>query len=405
MQHGGKERISPLNAHELDERDPDYRENYAVLELLRSLSIGKMVTVVGSGVTTIYGYMNWEGFISSLIEDFRKWAQSDDFLDNRGRQIFDGIYANYKDRDRDDKNTSTEHIAVLGELVESLTDKGKEEYLENLRIYFTQTSVITMDAVAERYRSLLAITETNVKEKRPLPADVSGLLALMPGSPQVGTAAGPSSAIDSNSNSSSRIRKPRNVIDPLIRIRKELDISRFVTFNYDLELEKMLEDLDYPFGSLSGKKGKSGTVLTAHSRIGAIGKSISLTEENASELIALAAMPTAANDVIVHVHGSIGNPEKMIVTQRDYNQRYFDPYPGRETFEDAQSLLFGGNSVIYAGVGLSEEDLMRPLRYLRSNDKKAPHLRTSSRLDYRRKSKIHGDAGMGELWNQRHSVR
>lgn len=168
MPHSGNERISPLNAHELDEKDPSYRENYAVLELLRSLSIGKMVTVVGSGVTTIYGYMSWDGFINALIEQFATWSEKGDFFEERGRHIFDAVYAEYTEyklKDRDDKNTPAENIAVFGELVDSLTAEGKEAYFRKLRSYFTQKKSLTADAVAERYRAILGITDESARKK------------------------------------------------------------------------------------------------------------------------------------------------------------------------------------------------------------------------------------------------
>lgn len=361
--------ISPLNSHELDERDPDYREDYAVLELLRSLSIGKMVAVIGSGVPTIYGYMDWDTFIKSVIDDFGRWASMEGMLDERGIAIFRAAYANYESRIKNDGNTSSENIAILGELCDSLTEKGKKAYHERIKLYFSPRESLKFTEVPDRYRNAIGMTGEHTRKNHPLLPDISGLLDLMPG---VSRSASRPRHAETLSSSRVKIENPRNIIDPLIRIRKELDISRFVTFNYDIEIEKLLEDLDYPFDSLSGPGDTDKAVRTAQSRIGAIGKSISLTEKNASELIALAAIPTSANDVIVHIHGSIHDTAGMVVTQRDYNQRYFDSYPGRDTFEDAQSLLFGGNSVIYVGVGLTEEDVMRPLRYLGSNDRKRP---------------------------------
>ena len=69
--------------------------------------------------------------------------------------------------------------------------------------------------------------------------------------------------------------------------------------------------------------------------------------------------PGSSHRSVVHVHGSIGEPQGIVLTLDDYNERYYrQPWA-----KDALTLVFTVSCGVFIGCGLAEEDL-GPLRYL-----------------------------------------
>jgi len=409
------DRISvPLIAHELDPSDPTNREQRAMLEFLRALSIGKLIAVVGSGATATYGYRDWEQFSIELCNCFVKWANQE--LSEEGvarsaygaknrsgstkrmkhsgvqlcKQILD---PGMNEKDAGNRLSREERLSICGAIIEEcLTQHGKDELHNEMKKWFGPQKVHrwqdfdkedkTANLLKEKISDALSIKISENNDQHYLPPDLSKLLELFPVYKKIFKA----EVIDDcdaqvvTSLSEGRGKYPvtpdekinahRNVCDPLATLRSALSVHRYATFNYDLEIERLLEDLDYPFNTLTDLKQDSAYRIS-ESRIGGVAKSISLSAANAAELIALAAIPSSANDMVVHMHGAVID-KKKVITPSDYNELYVDPHSNMLAFEDARSLLFGGNAVVHVGFGLSEEDLLRPLRYLKSKRRNRP---------------------------------
>lgn len=177
------------------------------------------------------------------------------------------------------------------------------------------------------------------------------------------------------------IEAKRPLVDILACLRNDWRITRYVTLNYDLEIERALEYYDFPFYSLTSpvrpKRDASGAAsgldwdtdlasrpAVVRSRLGERGRSLDLGPENVGELMLFAAgYPTNLTQV-VHLHGSVREPSRMIVTDSDYNNRYFSPDGWSAALGDGQEMLFRGNAVVFFGVGMTEDELLRPLRLL-----------------------------------------
>jgi hypothetical protein len=171
----------------------------------------------------------------------------------------------------------------------------------------------------------------------------------------------------------------RPSLDVLACLQGNWNINRFVTLNYDHEIERQLEDHTYPFFSLTPEKkadtnsassgaGASGKPTapgrSARSRLGECAVTIDLCPKNTAELLLFAANFSPAHVQVLHLHGSVRDPATMIVTDRDYNQRYFARGAWPSVLGDGQELLFRGNAILFVGVGMNEDELLRPLRIL-----------------------------------------
>jgi hypothetical protein len=361
-----KEKIgpSPMISLEIDPNDTGRQAERAQLDLFRSISIGKMIAVIGSGVTTTYGYDTWGEMLKKLLACLRRLHQinPEKFFDSFGFKYANEFFGQELQDDDDDYN-----LTVYGSLYPHLTKEGKEEIHDEYERLFGPRRLAHRKS-AEKTFPGLNLPECNGDY---LPQDYSHLLfklAWLVDSFYEQTLDftnySESIKVDSIKNESgpTRIKSDRNLLDPLDKIRSQLRIRRFATFNYDMEIESLLEDYDYPYGTLTKSHGQD--TAQSQSRLGSIARSISLSKQNASELISLAAVPADDDEAVVHLHGAVTHPEDMVVSQKDYDATYIENHPQRNAFEDARKLMFGGNSVLYIGVGMREEDVLRPLRYL-----------------------------------------
>jgi len=137
----------------------------------------------------------------------------------------------------------------------------------------------------------------------------------------------------------------------------QLPIRRFVTTNYDVEVER----------ALSKHRGVSFDRFG----IGQVGNRppdrLSFTQEaEESERLAQFALGRSRGDPMVfHCHGRFDRPGSVIATERDYQRWYLGGHRGFGThFSHVVELLFGSNPLVFVGYGLGDEDLLRPLRIL-----------------------------------------
>lgn len=72
---------------------------------------------------------------------------------------------------------------------------------------------------------------------------------------------------------------------------------------------------------------------------------------------------------ILHLHGRVTDPQTMIVTQADYDRHYRRSGIAKLPFEHARNALFGGNPVVFVGLGMSEADFLTSLEQFVSDDR------------------------------------
>ena len=171
--------------------------------------------------------------------------------------------------------------------------------------------------------------------------------------------------------------RPRS--DPINDLVKKLDFWRFLTTNYDFEVERYFEHINYPRGTLSMREGSSNNSFKenveidsgrrhAQSFLGDDASSDVLTEKSIGELIDISTRSRDVGARIMHVHGRADRPETIISTETDYQNLYLRHKSSRQSFDHGLQIVFSGNPILFIGLGLQEQDLQKPLREFISNE-------------------------------------
>jgi tetratricopeptide (TPR) repeat protein len=150
-----------------------------------------------------------------------------------------------------------------------------------------------------------------------------------------------------------------NVFEALL----ELPIHRFVTTNYDCEIERALDRIRRDPAALKGLDLDGKQPATADP-----GGGLSFTQriENLERLTLFAmARAQGTKHMVFHCHGRFDEPQSIVATEGDYKKWYL----GRDdvastSFQQSVELLLGSNPLLFIGYGLRDEDLLRPLRQL-----------------------------------------
>ncbi|HWU52277.1 MAG TPA: SIR2 family protein [Tahibacter sp.] len=408
----------------------------SILDLFRAFSNNSMVAFVGSGTSVALGYPTWERFARDFVKhvvEQCKITLSDKSEDPKYRysnrlaetmeeyqRLFDGS---------DPKKTPAlfDMIALASEMAAELQRIRSESGLNGkagslpAQINGTSTGGKNPSPAGKTIKSVEDFYDTTFHMKEPCPyaelprgrkwfdpvvrrmQDVLGALAGNAGGENASQ--GPMSIppdyvagdalvhalcrtrrvtakSKSDDAASGQFKKllgqQRASLDVLACLQGNWKINRFVTLNYDHEIERQLEDHTYPFFSLTPRKGsdadpKAGSTTggpaadprkSARSRLGERAETIDLCPKNTAELLLFAANFSPAHVQVLHLHGSVREPATMIVTDRDYNQRYFAQGAWPSVLGDGQELLFRGNAILFVGVGMNEDELLRPLRIL-----------------------------------------
>lgn len=198
------------------------------------------------------------------------------------------------------------------------------------------------------------------------PADVHALLDEFLPTPG---AAKDQSTTDGPANAVQRVRQAG--IDPLKLLHADLRISRFITTNYDLEVERLLHYRGYePLDSGPDRRPSASTVSTTG--LGSMAVDGVFRTDRATELIEFAVATTERKVHVMHLHGRATDDASMVVTEQDYLDQYLGDGGPSEIVSDALDLTFTANTVLFVGSGMSEDDVLRPLRQF-VNERRSRH--------------------------------
>ncbi len=145
----------------------------------------------------------------------------------------------------------------------------------------------------------------------------------------------------------------------------ELPIKRFVTTNYDEEIERALEHVrGIPRADFGIDPSSAGRASDAPPP-----KSFTQTEESYEQLVlfALAKIEEMKNTVF-HCHGRYDKSESIVASEEDYQKWYLLDREGAPAFRQTIELLLTSNPILFVGYGLQDEDLLQPLRLLAALD-------------------------------------
>jgi len=159
--------------------------------------------------------------------------------------------------------------------------------------------------------------------------------------------------------------------DPLQLLVNRLGVRRFITTNYDLDIEQMMLDRGYQLRSTAGQI-TSGNNFIAESvnAMEARARDFVFQEERAAHLIDFAVQDGRFALDVVHLHGRATDGDDIVATEADYQRLYLRDESrkgrGRDLLDGAINLAFRGNALLFVGNGMGEDDLLRPLRHFMS---------------------------------------
>lgn len=133
--------------------------------------------------------------------------------------------------------------------------------------------------------------------------------------------------------------------NPLIDLA-ELPVYRFMTTNYDREIERAIEHVYKAEPASFTQTEKDTQKLTR----------FSLSRTRASE-----------DRMVFHCHGRYDEVGSIIASEADYQNWYVSDKYG-SAFRQTIELLLESNPLLFVGYGLRDEDLLRPLRQLGALD-------------------------------------
>jgi SIR2-like domain/MalT-like TPR region len=156
--------------------------------------------------------------------------------------------------------------------------------------------------------------------------------------------------------------------DPLRVLLDRLKIKRFVTTNYDLEIEEIFEHSGFHRTSYYAQDQLKGDQIEPVGNMGGRSREIVLQKGTGADFIDFAAGRGPYLAQVAHIHGRATDGHEIIVTERDYQRAYVGDEQAHITAREGFEILFGGNPIIFLGVGLSEDDVMRALREFAANN-------------------------------------
>ncbi|MEL6819023.1 MAG: SIR2 family protein [Pseudomonadota bacterium] len=164
-------------------------------------------------------------------------------------------------------------------------------------------------------------------------------------------------------------------LDPLDKLVIGLGVRRFLTLNYDFEVERYFEDRGYakfsedPDAPLPSDD-VIGQLVRRPNRVDGFGgvlRDETFRRERSNELVNFAVEAATADASIFHLHGRATRRADLVIKERDYMNLYLRDDEHREAVDESIRLTFSANTMLFAGLGMREADVLRPLRQFMSD--------------------------------------
>ncbi len=357
----------------------DTQENIrsvSILELFRSYAIGGIVAITGSGAVRSLNYPGWKDFAIALADGAIEYFNEK--TDHRAKTNNTGLAELYEHGKKiinqarkdlqNEKNDFHEidSISIIYSLCERELNLHKKEKMEKHNRRADDDKNLLYGRIRKIYEDLFSPIYA---VHRNVPRD-SIYTYKINNENRYG------SILEHESNSDLQITRqpeageqlktPRPIIDIHTTLIADWRIRRFATLNYDQEIELSLENFDFQVQSLS-----SGA-RSAFARLGIPGRSIDISHDNLSQLISFSANYPTAEYNVLHLHGTYTQARRVVASHQHYTNRYVIDPDEHALLDAATDLLYQGNAVVMIGVGMTEEDVLRRLRYLSAHGSISP---------------------------------
>lgn len=366
----------------------EYIQERGEISLFRALNIKRVVGFIGSGVSVAYGRPTWSQLVRQAVAT--------------AKMAYSEYEKNINDRNRDSPKSSQVNKYPIQELhrqLEAWENISSPSSEENILAIGLSEQLVTL--LGDKYKNSVRIEYANSLY-------ISRKKALEVKSKIYGNFHNTMS-IFFHGKQFPRINPAKP--EPFRTMIKSMDINRYATLNFDVEIEREFQKqyrtsnvssdvslfdqlchIDDNFTSNVGEEkcgaSKKNCVTTEfsngryddslnrfpcnvdfHDGQGRTVNSVCLDGDNIGELVNFSLFARQYDAQVFHLHGRCDRPRSMVLTEEDYKKTYFRSGEHNYTFDEALESLFQGNDILFVGVGMSEPDTIRPLRQFLSSDK------------------------------------
>lgn len=156
--------------------------------------------------------------------------------------------------------------------------------------------------------------------------------------------------------------------DVLRALDVDLELRRYATTNWDLEIERYFSDIGYSDPQSPSIAGTPEAETARESPLGGRARHIVVGNERSIDLLDFAANESNSVYQVAHLHGRSTDDSDLVITERDYQSAYIRRTKERTIVQESTEVLFGGNPILFVGLGMAEDDLLRPMRQFLSGD-------------------------------------
>lgn len=342
--------------------DLDALEPLAVRVLARGLLTQRLVAFVGAGISAAYGRQTWTGLMEGLWEKAdqahagfngeRGWPQLSKQLWPSGLPDF----LSYSDH--------AIKAQIISDMLELLPKQAEDQpKIDDLK---SQTNSLLKDFhgfvewVCERW----ANSPSSDQDRKS--AEYWEAQQLKELAPPITGLAGVLAVLERHHESVADLRRALvevlthqgvGVDSPLRLLIDEWGVRRFITTNYDHEIERGLNAMG--FAPLDPALGPG--------RVGQYA-SIDFGRESTGRALGFALEGPRRHAGVLHLHGDVDDVRSLIVTESDYQRLYLDDHPRRDLVTNATLANFGANPILFVGSDISEDDVLRPMRQFMSGE-------------------------------------
>lgn len=156
-------------------------------------------------------------------------------------------------------------------------------------------------------------------------------------------------------------------LDPLNHMALKLGCTQYLTLNYDFEIERFFQDRGYRHyaesesGDSQDMDSQSRSGYRTDHRGGVL-VDYDFTRETAADLINFSSDHEESDASVFHLHGRADQSSRLVITESDYRDQYLRGDELSETVEESIRVGFAANPMLFVGTGMSESEVLRPLR-------------------------------------------
>lgn len=288
----------------IDEEDIQCRTRQMIA---RSLNTRRVVAFVGSGVSAAYGHTSWDTYAAELVKfTLDEINQKNFHIQSHHKTALESF------RDQNDAKAPAEETTTTPP---SLTRSEK--------------TLMILDLCDELFAGQGPVAHKTFREHSAKLIQQSG------------------------------VAKSRD-LDPIHLLIEKLEVRRFLTTNYDLQIEtELIKNLNCEIRANYDAFRKAGD---DHDSVKLVARSLIHSPDNIEDLSQFAVAAPSYECGVFHLHGVRTDPSSMVVTERDYQRVYLQEDRDHRAFREALQVAFVGNAILFLGTGMEEADLLRPLR-------------------------------------------